>query len=243
VRADWADLLRPAPPPARFYPALTEDLPEAARRWLRHAIVPGAPLYRRAWLRQHGRIRLGGRWWPFRSVQALDPLRGYVWPVRTRMLGLPLVGVDRLSGGSAEMVHRLLGVFPLVSETGPDLVRSAAARAASETCWVPAAALDPAVTWEDVSPSRAIMHVPVAGETFDVTLDIDADGAVRGATAPRWARLDGGPWQWHQLGARALDHGTFAGFTVPTSVVIGYGERYWSDGAFIHLVVDDAAFR
>lgn len=242
VREDWERLTAPTRSPAAFDPAMVDHLPTAARRWLRHAIAPGTPLHRRAVLVQHGQIRLAGRWWPIRAVEALDPLHGYVWPVRTRLLGLPLVGLDRLSGGSAEMTHRLLGAVPLVRAAGPDLARSAAARAASEICWVPAAALAPSIAWRELSDTRVTAKVPVAGETHEVTLDVDDAGVLRGGSTRRWAQVNGGPWQWHDFGARDLGEATFGGFTVPSRVVAGYGERYWSEGAFIRLVVDDILY-
>lgn len=242
LREDWAELLRATATPPPFVPAMADHLPSAVGRWLRHAIAAGTPLRHRVELTQHGQIRLGGRWWPFRAVQAVDPLGGYLWPVRTRVLGLPLVGVDRLSGGSAEMTHRLLGLLPVVRAEGPDLARGAAARAASELCWAPAAALDPAISWEEHSATRVTAHVPVDGEVVTLTLDIDDAGVVRSTVARRWAQLDGGPWQWHDFGARLLAERTVAGITVPSRLVAGYGQRYWSDGAFIRLAVDDLAF-
>lgn len=243
ARSDWEDLLSPTPDPQPYDPAMAADLPAPARRWLDHAIAPGTPLRRRVEMRQHGQLRLGGRWWPFRSRQALDPLRGYVWPVRTSLLGVPMLGVDRLHGEDAEMTHRLLGLLPVVRATGADLARSAAARAASEICWSPATALDPSVDWRAVSDSEVVALVPVGGEVHECTLLIGGDGALRGGTTRRWAQLNGGPWQWHTFGARTLAEGTFGGFTVPSRVVAGYGDDYAGAGAFIRLAVDDVVHR
>lgn len=240
LRVVWDELLAPTPDPAPYRPELAAHLPTPVRRWLEHAVAPGTPLRRRIEMWQRGRIRLNGRWWPIRSRQALDPLRGYVWPVRTSMFGLPLLGVDRLSDGTAEMNHRLLGLLPVVTATGPDLVRSAAARAATEMCWSPATALHPSVRWRELSADAAIAEVPVAGEVIECTLRFGPDGSLRSATAPRWAQLGDGPWQWHTFGARVLEEGSFGGFTVPRRVVAGYGDDIAGEGAFIRLVVDDA---
>jgi hypothetical protein len=40
----WERLARPAVSPTGFDPAMTESLPEPARRWLTHVIAPGTPL-------------------------------------------------------------------------------------------------------------------------------------------------------------------------------------------------------
>src|SRR5919109_1006375 len=91
VRAEWDKLLAGAEPSGRFGPASVEHLPEPAKRWLRHAIAPGAPLQTCVELEQHGQIRLG--WWrPFTAVQVLAPLRGYIWAESTQLLGLPIHG-------------------------------------------------------------------------------------------------------------------------------------------------------
>jgi hypothetical protein len=243
ARSDWDDLLAPTPDAEPYDPAMAADLPAAARRWLDHAVAPGTPLRRRVEMRQHGQIRLGGRWWPIRARQALDPLRGYVWPVRTSLFGVPLVGIDRLHGEQAEMTHRLLGVIPVVRESGADLARGAAGRAAGEMCWSPATALHPSVRWREVSDTEVVALVPVAGEVQECTLRVDGSGALRGCSNPRWARLDGGPWRWHTFGARILSEGTFDGFTVPTRVVAGYGEDYAGEGAFVRLAIDDVVHR
>jgi len=150
VLPDWEDLLSPTPRPQLYEPAMAADMPAPARRWLDHAITPETPLRRRVEMWQHGRIRLGRRSWPVRAREALDPLRGYVWPVRTSLLGLPMLGIDRLNGESAEMTHQLLGLVPVGRASGADLVRSAAGRAATEMCWSPATAFDPSVRWREV---------------------------------------------------------------------------------------------
>nr|KEP22842.1 hypothetical protein DA06_15470 [Georgenia sp. SUBG003] len=150
-----------------------------------------------------------------------------------------MLGVDRLHGETAEMTHRLLGVVPVVRASGADLVRSAAARAASEICWSPATALDPSVRWREISGTEVVALVPVGGEVHECTLRTASDGAMREGTTRRWAQLGGGPWQWHTFGARTLAEGTFGGFTVPTRIVAGYGDDYAGDGAFIRLAVDD----
>ncbi|MBO0732356.1 MAG: hypothetical protein J2P57_24050, partial [Acidimicrobiaceae bacterium] len=48
VTGAWKDLARPAYSGQRFDPAMTELLPEPARRWLTHVIAPGTPLARTA---------------------------------------------------------------------------------------------------------------------------------------------------------------------------------------------------
>src|SRR5438067_4432369 len=107
-----------------FDPAAITGLPEPARRWLGHAIAPGTPLCSSVELTMHGQIRLG-RWRPFTARQVLAPPDGYLWAARVRLAGLPVTGYDRLGPGAGEMRWRLLGLLPVLNESGSDVTRSA----------------------------------------------------------------------------------------------------------------------
>ena len=233
LRADWDCLVARTPAPAPFDPAMAEHLPAPARRWLDHAIAPGTALCRRTRLTQRGRLRLNGRWRPMQAVQALDPLAGFVWVVEVRLLGLPVRGFDRLVDGTegweGEMRHRLFGRFTVVHVEGPDYRRSAAARAAAELMWAPAAALDPGVEWRSVDDARCTAVVPVAGHEHEVTLTVADDGALRAITLPRWTQAEGGDddsWGLRPFAGRIERETTFGGFTVPSLTVAGYGDDW-----------------
>jgi hypothetical protein len=60
-------------------PERIASLPEAARRYLQHAIAPGTTRATVVRLRVHGEIKLG-RWWPFRAPRGRIGLAA----VRTR---------------------------------------------------------------------------------------------------------------------------------------------------------------
>ncbi len=244
VRAEWAALAEPTPAAPAFDPGAVRDLPGPVRRWLVHAIASGTPLRRRVELAQHGRLRIGS-WRPFTARQVTAGLEGYVWACATRVLGVPVYGYDRLAGGSATMVHRAFGRFPLVNETGPDLFRSAAGRLVSEMIWTPAVALDPAVTWTPLDDHTATAVLPYVGENYEVSLAVGPTGAPKKVTMRRWARVDRGPYQLRRFGAEIHREATFAGFTVPIQVTAGYDDDSprWPDCAFIEITVDDATYR
>jgi len=243
---DWDRLLSPSPDPRPFDPDTLHHLPEPARRWLIHAIAPGTPLRRRVRLDQRGEIQLRGRWWPMRAVQALDPLAGFVWPVEVRMLGLPVRGFDRLvtgdDGPEGEMTHRLLGRLTVMHVDGPDYVRSASARPASEIIWSPAAALDERIRWRAVDDRSFVVVVPVGGHDHEVTLTVDEAGAVRTVSVPRWTQDDDGAWGERTFGGRIDSESTFDGITVPSRSIAGYGDDPGGDGAFIRQIIGSASF-
>ena len=61
-----------------FDPATLGGLPEPARRWLTHAVAPGAVIAGSAELSTRGEIKIG-RWQPFRASELLVAPSSYVW--------------------------------------------------------------------------------------------------------------------------------------------------------------------
>jgi hypothetical protein len=243
VRDDWRGLIARRDATERFDPAAVAALPEPARRWLCHAIAPGTPLKYCVELDQHGEIKLG-RWRSFQAKQVLAPREGYIWAVTADLFGLPIHGYDRLTHGTGDMHHRLLGRIPVTSSSGPDHTRSAAARLVSETIWAPAAALPPEVTWEPVGQNEARLVTTFAAHAYAVTITVAPTGALTRITIPRWASLGKAPYREHLFVAECLDEGTFDGYTVPTRVTAGYddGTGQWPESAFIRQTIDDATY-
>ncbi|OAQ29827.1 hypothetical protein K457DRAFT_1819411 [Linnemannia elongata AG-77] len=108
---------------------------------------------------------------------------------KTSLFGLPVIGFDRLNDGTAEMRHSLFGYIPLVNVSGLDLFQSAVGRLVSELVFVPAAALDPSVTWQPINDRTVIAAVAHAGQTHDVQLTKNPPGALASVTVPRWAKI------------------------------------------------------
>jgi len=142
-------------------------LPEAARRYLEHAIAsgtrlaPGTRLARAVRLRMHGEIKLR-RWYPFRAEQVIVWNRGFIWSATVRMSGMPIRGSDRLVDGEGAMRWRLLGLIPIMTASGPDIRRSAAGRVAAEAVWLPSVLCGDDVSWVAPDPSR--LHAAFASD-------------------------------------------------------------------------------
>src|SRR5262245_14793744 len=100
-----------------FRPEEFADLPEAARRYLEHAISPGTLLASAVRLRMRGEIKLKC-WFPFRAEQVISWKRGMIWQATVRMYGLPIRGSDRLLDGAGAMQWKLLGLFPILAASG-----------------------------------------------------------------------------------------------------------------------------
>lgn len=107
-------------------------LPEAARRYLEHAIAPGTAIASAVRLQMHGEIKLKS-WIPFKAEQVICWEHGLIWSATAWMNGLPIVGSDRIIDGVGAMQWKLLGIFPVMIASGSDITRSAVGRLQSES--------------------------------------------------------------------------------------------------------------
>ncbi|MEV1249425.1 DUF6544 family protein [Nonomuraea sp. NPDC050022] len=237
AKDDWNVLQTSTPSPSAFDPAQTELLPEPVRRWVLHTIAPGTPLRRAVVLSTHGMIKLD-MWREFRAEQTLWPMEGYVWSAAIRAGLLTVRGFDRYHAGAGQMRWRLLDAFPVMSETGADVTRSAAGRLAGEFVLAPAAALDPRVRWKSLDDRHALASIPVGEEDHEVTLAIAPDGRLEHVTMSRWGAPDHGPYRQHLFEVTCEDETSFDGFTLPAGL-----RGSWDGDEFIRFIVDDALFR
>lgn len=216
-------------------------LPEGAQRYLAHAIRPGARLASAVRLTMRGEIKLG-KWRPFTAEEVLHGERGFIWAASVRMSGLPTRGADRLVDGEAEMRWKMLGLIPLVHASGPDIVRSATGRWLAEWCWLPSAFLSADTQWETVGASHAKARLPVG----DLVLAIAGDGRLESVSLRRWGNPEGGAFREVDFGALAEEEATFAGFTIPVRLRVGWhygGERFAREGEFFRCEIKSAEFR
>jgi uncharacterized protein DUF6544 len=244
LRDDWRRLIAPATAVTLFNGDLLDGLPEPARRWLRHAVAPGTSLRCAAVLRQHGEIKVG-RWLRYEADWVLAPPEGFIWVATSHFGPLFICGFDRYTRGTGQLRWRLFGRIPFVSVAGRDVSRSAMGRLAGELCFVPAAALSPAVRWEPLDDRRAVACVDAHGWTHRVTLTVAESGQLERVDLPRWGNPDGKESREHLFTA-LLDgpEETFDGFTVPTRCRAGWWHcpDHCADEEFIRFTLDHATY-
>jgi hypothetical protein len=228
-----------------FSPSRVAGLPEPARRYLEHAIAPGARLASAVRLSMHGEIKLQG-WLPFTAEQVIRWDRGLIWRARVRARGVTIRGFDRLVDGVGEMRWRILGLIPVMSAAGPDITRSGAGRMAAESMWLPSVLCRPEVTWTARDAGRAQAAFTVAGEEVAVELAVDGAGRVESTKLRRWGNPGGEPFRYEDFGGLAAGEATFDGYTIPTQLRAGWyvGEpRFESEGEFFRCKIDRAELR
>jgi hypothetical protein len=243
VRSDWAELCAPTPDPARFDASMVAGLPEPARRYLTHAIAPGTPLWESVEISMAGLIKIGA-WRPFTATQVVAPRRGYIWAANARLFGIPVMGYDRLSGGTGEMRWRLLDLLPVVSTDGPDMARSAAGRLASEIALIPTAFGGATWTGGD-KPDTAVAHWGTGAQQERVELHLGPAGQLRDVLMQRWGNPDGRPFARYPFGVTVDGERTDAGVTLPADVRAGWwrGTERQDAGEFFRARITKVTFR
>lgn len=228
-----------------FDPATLAGLPDAARRYLRHAIAPGTPLAGAVRIRMRGRIRLRG-WLPFTGEEVVVWDRGLIWTATVRMFGLPISGSDRYVDGGGSQRWKLLGLIPVMSASGPDITRSTIGRVAAEAVWMPSVLAGDNVSWNEIDASRAQARFTYAGEEIAYTLEIEESGRLRSISLKRWGDPDKGGFRYETFGGIVEEEETFDGYTIPTRLRLGWffgTDRFEPEGEFFRCTVDGVEWR
>jgi hypothetical protein len=161
---------------------------------------------------------------PMKAREVIAPPQGFVWMPRIGRFPLVLRGADGYFRGAAWVRFWLAGVFPLVRRAGgPDLGRSAAARAVMEAIWVPASLLAAnGGRWNEAGPDAAAVTLETADGPVSFELRLSAEGRVRSVTTRRWTDANpGGVFAEQPFGGTVAEEATFGGYTVPSRVEIG----------------------
>jgi len=243
IRQEWLRLAAPAARAPAFDQAMMASLPEAAQRWLVHAIPARTPLWPAVQLSMHGHIKLGS-WRPFTATQILAPPHGYIWAATARLAGLPVSGYDRLSSGTGQMSWRLLHLIPVVSASGPDVTRSACGRLAGEIALLPTAFRGAAwAAGADADTVTATWRFGHGTET--ARLRVDAEGRLTAVVVDRWGNPGGGPFGRCPFGVSVAAESDFGGITIPSQFRAGWwwGTPRQRDGEFFRAEITSAEFR
>jgi len=227
--AAWRSIRSRAEAPSGvFDPAMIEGLPEAAQRYFRRAIAPGTPLSTSVELEMEGSFLLGDvsshQSYRMTARQILRPPFEFVWIARLASGALRISGSDALVGGEAWTRFFLAGLVPVANaRSSPDLLRSAAFRAAVESIWAPASLLpERGVLWEQIGADRARLTFTATAPRIAIELALNADGTVREVLGQRWSNAN--PERRFRLqpfGGTVLASATFGGFTIPAQVHVG----------------------
>ncbi len=155
-----------------------------------------------------------------------------------------MTGFDRLSGGTGEMSWRLLGLFPVMTASGPDVARSACGRMTGEIALLPTAF--PAASWvRGECPGAAAATFRFGPYTETAELTVGNDGQLLEMQMKRWGNPDGAPFGHYSFGMSVEAESEFAGITIPSVLRAGWwrGSERQAAGEFFRARITDAVFR
>ena len=102
------------------------------------------------------------------------------------------------------------------------------------------------VHWSAGGPNEARAQVLVGSERVGLHLQVDAAEALQSMWLSRWGNPDGGEHRFARFGGVVERHGTFAGFTIPIRMRIGWyfgTDRFDQEGEFFRVTIDEATYR
>jgi hypothetical protein len=213
-----------------FDPAELAGEPEPVRRYLAHAIRPGASRAPATRLTMRGHIK-AGLWLPFEATEEIDG-RSFDWRARVRLGPLTLLTVDDsfASGGSGATSGRLFGRLRMFHSSDENTTRSAAGRAAVESFWAPLSLLPGAgASWRAESDSTIVATFDAPPERAEITLEIDDQGALRSAWTERWGNAGQDHFGYIPCGGTMHAERRFGDLVLPSHVTVGWwfgSERY-----------------
>lgn len=216
-------------PEGKFDPRDVSGLPEIARRYFRHAIAPGTPLYSSAELTMKGLFLLGSKenyqTYRMRARQALGASNQFVWIPSLFSGPVVITGSDALFNGSAWTRFWLFGIVPVANEqASADLVRSAQFRAVMESAiWLPPSLLPGnGVDWHQLSDDTARLTFTRFEPAIEIIMTIDAAGAVKQLVGKRWSNANTEKvFRLQPFGGVVLAESTFEGLTIPSQLAVG----------------------
>jgi len=206
----------------RFDPALLGDLDEPIRRYLTHAIAPGAALTDRVRLTMRGRIKVGS-WMEFTAEQQFNG-HEFEWRARAGSKRFkPMHVVDSYAAGAGGTEGKLFGCLPFVHAMDADTTRAAAARGAAESVWVPASLMPQrGVNWRTGDQHTIVATFEVPPERPDLQLGIDEHGALRSVSLGRWGKVGQRRFSYIPFGGDVLAEQRFGDYTVPSHISVGW---------------------
>lgn len=230
-----------------FHPAQLVGLPDAAQKYLAHAVKPGARIANAVHLHMHGEIKFRGDWCPFRAEEVIHRQRGFVWRAKIETKLLSVTASDQWIDGKGARRRDAFGWAPLLRANGADVSRSLLGRAQMEAMWNPTSLLAADARWSALGVQMVNVRLRLEDHPASLKLSVGADGRLRTARIARWGDpLHRSEFKEHVFGAVVQEEKSFGGISIPTSLRLGWtleGGDFGPDGERLRVIVDAAEFK
>ncbi len=222
--------------------AMLAGLPPPAQRYFAHAGVVGMKIPAVVRLHQIGRIRSSadGPWMGFEADEtySVNP-PGFVWRAYLPRRGLPAaIGRDEYLGGKGSILMKLLGIYTVADEHGPELAAAGLMRYLNEMMWFPMAYLGSNVSIAAIDEDSFDVTIAERSLTASATLFVDAEGRLINFRARRLSANTNALETWETPMTR---DGVRGGLTVPVA-----GTAVWrlpaGDFDYIEIEMTELAY-
>jgi hypothetical protein len=212
-------------------------LPPPVQRYLRYSGALGKPRTQEARLRFDAEMirKPGDPPMPATAEQHdfFGPGLQRLFFMRARMAGLPVRVLHAYGNGDASMQVRVLGLFPVVSLHGVQLLQAETVTVLNDMCLLaPGSLLDPRLHWRALDARHAEVTLQNGALHVEARLSFDADGAlVNFESDDRYALGDDGILQRRPFSTPVKDYKDYGGWRLAS-----YGEAIYQypDGPFIY---------
>ena len=220
-----------------------QEMPLTVQKWLLSTNVIGHELNSIGHFQQSGSMRTtaGGAWMPFLAEQWISSTTpGFIWAADVgKGIGVRFSGLDKYQNGKGSMLIKLFSLIPVVNEKGPYINQGALVRYLAEIVWLPQAAFNKKITWEEVDRSKVKAIMKDGEVEASGIFSFNKDGKVIGFEAQRYcvnqneATLE----NW-MIAIDPNSYKEFQGIRIPTKASITWGlaegEFTWYQVAITH---------
>ncbi|SCZ10259.1 DUF6544 family protein [Alkaliphilus peptidifermentans] len=196
-----------------------EGLPQNVQKWLEYSGIIGKEKITAVRLKQIAEMRLGKdkSWMPVQSEQYfITEEPGFIWKANIKAFPLiHIVGRDKYQDGQGNMLIKLLSLFTVADSKGKEIDQGTLLRYLAETVWMPTAALNEYITWEEIDEDNAIATMTYGDITASGVFTFNDKGEVIKFEAERYGEFNG-EFRIETWSIPIGDYKEFEGIRVPT---------------------------
>lgn len=203
-----------------------EKLPVPVQRWLIYSQIIGKERIQSARSKQTMVLRLKEKqknWMTGQAEQYFSVEQpGFLWKAKIKAAPLIyIVGRDKYDQGEGNMLIKILSMFTVADASGKEINQGSLVRYLAEIVWIPSAALNDYISWEEIDSHSAKATMNYQGVTVSGVFMFNSKGEVTSFEAKRYGDFDG-EYRMETWYIEVSDYKEFEGVKVPTK-----GEITW----------------
>ncbi|MFD3166735.1 DUF6544 family protein [Herpetosiphon sp. NSE202] len=248
--------MKTQPSTKHFEPAMVEDLPAPAQRYLLHAIQPNARLASSVEVTMHGAYThsadIKAPKYPFRGKRIIRAGKGFVFKVVVPGSGLQRLhetGLAYYANQKGYERAKYLNLIPIYFRLSDpvDITRTFLERYITDLVLLPSALLpQPGVEWQAIDDQHAKVKITQDGQAMSLTLTIGPAGELQEVCFDYWSAKGGAKtYQAIPCGMQIHQEQRFGDYTIPSSFnfIWWYNLPDREPGTIFEFELDSARFR